>query len=246
MHAVLGQILAAQNILFSLSDPIRIAEFYAQTLISIPGIIACRVCLGDSSVQAGEIESGVCTECETMRRMASEPGTVFLRNSNFKCNLADRPDMQFVSIDSHEHHFGFFTFKINNGAVFKIYDPFIRNLSSYVAITLESRLQKDLLQKAHDDLELRVRERTHELTATNERFSLAARAARLGVWDWDIQKDELVWDEGMYALYGIKKEDFAGAYEAWLRGIHPDDRAHSEEMSKLSRRGRGNTTPSFE
>ena len=42
------------------------------------------------------------------------------------------------------------------------------------------------------------------LRQMNERFSLAVRAARLGVWDWDIQKDELVWDDGMYELYGVK------------------------------------------
>ena len=76
-----------------------------------------------------------------------------------------------------------------------------------------------------------------DLRRMNERFALATNAARLGVWDWDIQKNELVWDDGMYALYGIKREDFAGAYEAWLKGVHPDDRARSDEISKLAQRG---------
>jgi PAS domain S-box-containing protein len=71
----------------------------------------------------------------------------------------------------------------------------------------------------------------------NERFSLASRAARLGVWDWDLQKNELVWDDRMYELYGVKREDFTGAYEAWLQGVHPDDRASSDEISRQARRG---------
>ncbi|MDO8991072.1 MAG: PAS domain S-box protein [Sideroxyarcus sp.] len=71
----------------------------------------------------------------------------------------------------------------------------------------------------------------------NERFSLASRAASLGVWDWNLQKNELVWNDGMYELYGVKREDFAGAYEAWLQGIHPDDRALSDEVSKQAQRG---------
>ncbi|MBK7317349.1 PAS domain S-box protein [Candidatus Villigracilis affinis] len=75
------------------------------------------------------------------------------------------------------------------------------------------------------------------LRQMNERFSLAALAAHLGVWDWDIQKDELVWDDGMYELYGVKREDFVGAYEAWLKGIHPDDRAPSDKISQQARRG---------
>jgi hypothetical protein len=51
---ILGQILAAQSIIFTLPDTTRIAEFYAQTLLSIPGSVASRVCLGDQSIQAGD------------------------------------------------------------------------------------------------------------------------------------------------------------------------------------------------
>ncbi|MCK9386897.1 MAG: PAS domain-containing protein [Sulfuritalea sp.] len=76
-----------------------------------------------------------------------------------------------------------------------------------------------------------------DIRRLNERFSLATRAARLGVWDWDLEKNQLVWDDGMYALYGVSREDFAGAYEAWLNGLHPDDRAASDEISKQAQRG---------
>ncbi len=75
------------------------------------------------------------------------------------------------------------------------------------------------------------------LKRMNERFLLATTAARVGVWDWDIQKNSLVWDDIMYALYGVKREEFTGAYEAWLKGLHPDDRAASDELSKLARLG---------
>jgi PAS domain S-box-containing protein len=76
-----------------------------------------------------------------------------------------------------------------------------------------------------------------ELSRMNERFSLATHAARLGVWDWDIQSNELLWDDMMYELYGIKREAFSGAYEAWLQGIHPDDRTSNDEASKRARSG---------
>jgi PAS domain S-box-containing protein len=76
------------------------------------------------------------------------------------------------------------------------------------------------------------------LMRMNERFSLASRAADLGVWDWDIRKDELLWDGRMYALYGIKREDFSGAYQAWLQGVHPDDRVRSDEAIQLALSGK--------
>jgi PAS domain S-box-containing protein len=76
-----------------------------------------------------------------------------------------------------------------------------------------------------------------ELGRMNERFALASSAARLGIWDWDIQNNALLWDDMMYELYGIKREDFAGAYEAWLQGVYPDDRDACDEASKRARSG---------
>jgi PAS domain S-box-containing protein len=82
------------------------------------------------------------------------------------------------------------------------------------------------------------RQRVEEnLRQMNERFSLSTRAARMGVWDWNLQKNELLWDERMYELYGVRRQDFSGAYEAWLNGIHPDDREASDEISKQAQRG---------
>ncbi len=72
-----------------------------------------------------------------------------------------------------------------------------------------------------------------------ERLDLATRAAHMGVWDWDLQKNELLWDDRMYEIFGMRREDFAGAYEAWLNGIHPDDRAFSHAISAQARRGEG-------
>jgi PAS domain S-box-containing protein len=67
------------------------------------------------------------------------------------------------------------------------------------------------------------------LARANERLVLATRSANIGVWDWDIPKNELVWDDQMFALYGVKKEDFGGSYDAWLSGVHPDDRVRCDE-----------------
>ncbi len=70
-----------------------------------------------------------------------------------------------------------------------------------------------------------------------ERLDLATHAAQMGIWDWDIQKNKLVWDDQMYKLYGLQPGDFGGAYEAWLNGLHPDDRKQSDEASQMAVRG---------
>ncbi|TCD48537.1 PAS domain S-box protein [Chlorobium sp. N1] len=56
------------------------------------------------------------------------------------------------------------------------------------------------------------------------RMNLAVDAAGIGIWDLDLQKNQLVWDEWMYRLYGVDSQEFSGAYDAWQKGLHPDDR----------------------
>lgn len=76
-----------------------------------------------------------------------------------------------------------------------------------------------------------------EQAKLTERLDLATHSAHMGIWDWDIQKNEFVWDDQMYALYGFESGEFDGAYEAWLHGIHPEDREASDEAFAAAVRG---------
>ncbi|MEI8234165.1 MAG: response regulator [Verrucomicrobiota bacterium] len=80
---------------------------------------------------------------------------------------------------------------------------------------------------------------------SEERLHLATSAGKIGVWDWNVVKNELTWDESMYFLYGIRKEDFGGAYEAWNRTLHPEDRQVAVEDTKAALRGEREYAPEF-
>ena len=67
-----------------------------------------------------------------------------------------------------------------------------------------------------------------QLQESQQRLALATESAHLGVWDWDAVANKLVWDAQMYAFYGVREQDFGGVYEAWQKGLHPEDRARSE------------------
>jgi len=94
---------------------------------------------------------------------------------------------------------------------------------------------RSVLMVANDISERKqAEEYTHRM---NERFMLATRAASMGLWDWDIQKNELTWDERMYELYGMNKSDAPMPYEVWLNELHPDDMARSNLESEQAQRG---------
>lgn len=61
------------------------------------------------------------------------------------------------------------------------------------------------------------------------RLALATRAGGVGIWDYDVVNNQLVWDEQMYRLYGITQDQFGGAYEAWQAGVHPEDRQRGDQ-----------------
>lgn len=103
-----------------------------------------------------------------------------------------------------------------NGRTYKTYK---------VPINLEGK-PRHLAGYAIDITEQKQAE--ENMARMNERLRLAARAGRLGIWDWDVPGDRLCWDERMYELYGLQKENFTGAYESWLELIHPGDRARCD------------------
>ena len=70
-----------------------------------------------------------------------------------------------------------------------------------------------------------------------QRLSLATASAEIGVWDWLIPENHLIWDDRMYRLYGLRAGEFSEAYEAWVAGLHPDDaeRCEAEIKAALNR-----------
>ncbi|MDO9326729.1 MAG: PAS domain S-box protein, partial [Methanoregula sp.] len=83
------------------------------------------------------------------------------------------------------------------------------------------------------------------LLLLSDRLSLAARAGHVGIWDYDVVNNLLNWDDQMFALYGIKREQFSGAYEAWQEGVHPDDRIRGDAEIQQALRGDGEFNTEF-
>ena len=89
------------------------------------------------------------------------------------------------------------------------------------------------LKRSFDDLsasESRARE-------SEDRLQLAIDAGGLGIWDWHVDEDRLVWDDSMYPLYGVRKEDFSGAYDAWAASLVAEDRERSAADVTAALRG---------
>jgi len=68
------------------------------------------------------------------------------------------------------------------------------------------------------------RKRTEEMMLeTTRRLDLATKSAGLGVWEWDIEAELLLWNDRMCKLYGMTPQSFDGSHEMWKRALHPED-----------------------
>lgn len=115
-------------------------------------------------------------------------------------------------------------------------------VKSKVRVFCDLYRQRLTLEKHSTYLEVLIAERTSALETTAaqlndsregyrrlaEKLELATRAAHLGVWDWNVVADTLVWDARMLELYEVEPQQFGGLYQAWLERVHPDDRARCE------------------
>lgn len=85
-----------------------------------------------------------------------------------------------------------------------------------------------VLALAFDDMLDTIAARDQALRLATERLQVATRAGIIGIWDWDVVKSELIWDDMMCRLYGVVHEQFDGTFEGWLSFVHPEDRSRAE------------------
>ena len=83
------------------------------------------------------------------------------------------------------------------------------------------------------DIDKRKKAELNFLQAT-KRLSIATKGARVGIWEYDIPNNVLVWDDNMYELYGVKKSDFNGEYEAWQSGLYQEDKARGDKEIEMA------------
>ena len=81
--------------------------------------------------------------------------------------------------------------------------------------------------------------------AVAERLRLATEAAQLGIWDLDLVRNRLVWDERQFALFGVAAEAFGGTYAEWRQRVHPADLPRVEAEYRAAVEGRARFETEF-
>ncbi len=67
-------------------------------------------------------------------------------------------------------------------------------------------------------------ENEERLRKTLKQLTLAQKVAKLGVWDYDMVRNDLNWSDETYEILGLDKAEVQPTQELFFESIHPDDR----------------------
>ncbi|WP_051289712.1 GAF domain-containing protein [Dolichospermum circinale] len=96
----------------------------------------------------------------------------------------------------------------------------------------EEELQATLnqLSQFNQKLETRVQKRTVQLQNLSSRLELAIKAAKIAIWEWDLDNNHTIWDKKMYELYGVKPSEYKDGMEILQTVLHPEDAVRVNEI----------------
>jgi PAS domain S-box-containing protein len=101
---------------------------------------------------------------------------------------------------------------------------------------LNARDVQELLEDHNEKLRRTILEHRHvveELRNERRRLELAIRGSTDGLWDWDLQTNEVWYSNRFKEMLGYAHDEFAHEFESWESQVHPDD--HDALLTKLLR-----------
>ena len=72
--------------------------------------------------------------------------------------------------------------------------------------------------------ELRLRKQTEAaLARSEEQLRLTLEFNHIGIWDWNVKTNEVIWNDNHFRLLGLEPETLTASYQRWRDRVHPED-----------------------
>lgn len=143
-----------------------------------------------------------------------------MKNNSNKITIIYVLILMFMAIIGHKL-FVFYFPDTNNETLFKY--SFTKDLIYIIfsGLILKFILYKNEIRNKSVFKKLKVT--NIEIKESNERYDIVAKATSDTIWDWKIEDDSIIWNKGIYGVFGYQKEDVGSTSKWWFDRIHPED-----------------------
>ncbi|MFZ6011933.1 MAG: PAS domain S-box protein [Bacteroidota bacterium] len=62
-----------------------------------------------------------------------------------------------------------------------------------------------------------------KLKESERQLKIILKAARVGIWEWDVRRNKVSWSPSMNKIYNLPPYFASGTFEGFLQVVHPDD-----------------------
>ncbi|MFL5908203.1 MAG: EAL domain-containing protein [Solirubrobacterales bacterium] len=70
----------------------------------------------------------------------------------------------------------------------------------------------------------RLRDALRRLSRSELNLAEAEEFARIGRWEWDVERNRVNWSDELYKIYGLEPQQFDASFEGYLDRVHEADR----------------------
>ena len=91
-------------------------------------------------------------------------------------------------------------------------------------IAVRTRAEQEI-SRLNTSLEARVAERTEALRESEERYALAARGSKDGLWDWNISAGSIYFSPRWKNMLGYQEQEISSDPSEWFDRMHPGEAA---------------------
>jgi len=102
---------------------------------------------------------------------------------------------------------------------------YIAQLEQTLAATRQALQALKVVQSTEEHL-------CHAELALEERLQLVTSIGQIGICEWEIDSNDLFWDEMTFQLYGLDPAHCSLSYETWYNSLHPEDQQAVEAQLK--------------
>lgn len=101
-----------------------------------------------------------------------------------------------------------------------------KELSRSINYSIERfKLLKELSDNAKD-----LKKKTEDLLKEQLKLSEAQHLSHIGSWDWDIEKNIVVWSDELYSIYNLDPKKNNISTEKIIKIVHPADKENAKRM----------------